>query len=123
MDEISKKFDMEEQQANDLQYMVEAPIEENSSGMDEKAMQALLGGNRAKRMKVDGIQFIDLSANEVLPDKEQWLRRQARGETEYVATGNIQEKGPNALAKRKHQISYLSMRGGNNSFFLYFLMK
>lgn len=119
MDEISKKYDMEDQQANDLQYMVEAPVEEDTSGMDEKAMQALLGGNRAKRMKADSIQFIDLSAKEVLPDKEQWLRRAARGETEYVATGNIQEKGPNALAKRKHQISYLSMRGNNEIYFCF----
>ena len=116
MDEISKRLDMAEHHSNDSQYMVEAPIEEKNSGIDQKAMEALLGGNRAKRMKVDSIQFIDLSAKEVLPDKEQWLRRAARGETEYVPTGNIQEKGPNALAKRKHQISYLSMRGNRNLF-------
>ncbi|CAO1410094.1 unnamed protein product [Diamesa hyperborea] len=80
---------------------------------DEQAMQALLGGNRAKRMKTDNIQFIDLSAKD-LTDRDEWLRKTIRGETEYQPTGNISEKGPNQLAKRKHQISFLSMRAENN---------
>lgn len=58
---------------------------------DEQAMQALLGGNRAKRMKTDNIQFIDLSAKD-LTDRDEWLRKTIRGETEYQPTGNISEK-------------------------------
>lgn len=58
---------------------------------DQQAMQALLGGNRAKRMKTDNIQFIDLSAKD-LTDRDEWLRKTIRGETEYQPTGNISEK-------------------------------
>ena len=58
---------------------------------DEQAMQALLGGNRAKRMKTENIQFIDLSAKD-LTDRDEWLRKTIRGETEYQPTGNISEK-------------------------------
>lgn len=102
--------------------------------IDEEAMKALLGGNKAKRSKLDNIQFIELSAADVMPNREEWLRKSLAGETSYQPTGNILEKvshlnrhnlqfihgfisafqGPSALSKRKHQISYLSMRAENN---------
>ncbi|CAO1380703.1 unnamed protein product [Diamesa serratosioi] len=98
-------------------YIEETPepsgSQQQEPEFDQQAMQALLGGNRAKRMKTDNIQFIDLSAKD-LTDRDEWLRKTIRGETEYQPTGNISEKGPNQLAKRKHQISFLSMRAENN---------
>jgi proline-rich protein PRCC len=42
------------------------------------------------------------------------MRKKLRGETEFMPTGQLIEKGPNALAKRKHQISYLAMRAQVN---------
>lgn len=86
----------------------------DSQNLDTQAIQALVGGNRAKRSKIDNIQILDLSANEVMPDRDEWMRRAVRGETEYVPTGNIVDKGPNSLAKRKHQISYLAFRAEKN---------
>ena len=123
----------EPDQTEDLQNN---SYEQQQQNVDEEAMKALLGGNKAKRSKIDNIQFIDLSAAEVMPNKDEWLRKSLAGETSYQPTGHISEKvrtlnihrndfllitlvftkfqGPSALAKRKHQISYLSMRAENN---------
>lgn len=60
--------------------------------IDEAAMKALLGGNRAKRSKIDNIQIIDLNATEVLPNRDEWLRKTLAGETSYVPTGHIVDK-------------------------------
>ena len=60
--------------------------------VDAEAMKALLGGNKAKRSRIDNIQIIDLSAAEVLPDRAEWLRKSLAGETSYIPTGNIVEK-------------------------------
>lgn len=82
--------------------------------LDQEAVRYLLGGNKAKRSRTDNIQIIDLSAAEVMPNRDEWVRKTLAGETSYIPTGQILEKGPNALAKRKHQISFLSMRAENN---------
>lgn len=66
--------------------------EHRQQNIDEEAMKALLGGNKAKRSKIDNIQFIDLSAAEVMPDKGEWLRKSLAGETSYQPTGHISEK-------------------------------
>lgn len=59
---------------------------------DADAIKALMGGNKAKRSRVEDIQIIDLSASEVLPNRDEWLRKTLAGETSYIATGNIVEK-------------------------------
>ncbi|CRK87226.1 CLUMA_CG001030, isoform A [Clunio marinus] len=103
----SSRNDFESGQGMSEDYQMQQNI-------DEDAMKALLGGNKAKRSKLDDIQIIDLSASEVLPNRDEWLRKTLAGETSYMPTGKIQEKGPSVLAKRKHQISYLSMRAETN---------
>lgn len=60
--------------------------------VDEEAMRQLLGGNKAKRSRTDNIQFIDLTAADVLPDRNEWLRKTLAGETSYMPTGNIVDK-------------------------------
>jgi proline-rich protein PRCC len=122
-----------EEPAVELEDQGSSQQQQFHEGVDEAAMKALLGGNKAKRLRYDNIQIIDLSAKEVLPDREEWMRKSLAGETSYIPTGNIMEKvkfeenrwklwkfmevsfqGPNALAKRKHQISYLATRAENN---------
>lgn len=66
--------------------------EQQQETVDEAAMKALLGGNKAKRSRIENIQFIDISASEVLPDKDEWLRKTLAGETSYMPTGNIVDK-------------------------------
>lgn len=65
--------------------------------VDEEALKALLGGNKAKRSKIDNIQFIDLSAAEVMPNREEWKRKTLAGETSYQPTGHITEKVRNLI--------------------------
>lgn len=64
----------------------------DNQNIDAEAMKALMGGNKAKRSRVDDIQIIDLSASEVLPNRDEWLRKTLAGETSYMPTGNIVEK-------------------------------
>jgi proline-rich protein PRCC len=60
--------------------------------IDRAAISALVGGNKAKRSKFEDIQIVDLSANDVLPDREEWIRKTLAGETGYIPTGQIDEK-------------------------------
>lgn len=77
--------ELQYQQSDSNQYLQQQNI-------DEEAMRALMGGNKAKRSKVDNIQIIDLSAAEVMPNRDEWLRKTLAGETSYVPTGHISEK-------------------------------
>lgn len=112
---MNKKRHVEEHEIAEPTKTEEHDLQQSQyTEIDEEAMKALLGGNKAKRSKIDDIQIIDLSAEQVMPSKNEWLRRSLAGETSFIPTGNLVEKGPNALAKRKHQISYLSMRAETN---------
>lgn len=62
------------------------------SDIDKEAISALVGGNRAKRSKFEDIQIVDLSASDVLPDREEFIRRTLAGDTQYIPTGQIDEK-------------------------------
>ncbi|KAG5684495.1 hypothetical protein PVAND_013725 [Polypedilum vanderplanki] len=109
--QAENRYQIENQQQSDyVQYYEE---QQTNDDLDQQAMKALVGGTKAKRSKLDGIQIVDLSDNDVLPNKEEWLRKSLAGETSFLPTGKIDEKGP-ALAKRKHQISYLAMRAEKN---------
>lgn len=113
MNEFIKKLDKEDEEVQEDQQELEPQPISNIDDSDRTAFNALMGESKAKRTKLNEIQFVELSAQEVLPDRNEWLQKTLRGETQFLATGNI-EKGPNALAKRKHQISYLSMRAETN---------
>jgi proline-rich protein PRCC len=66
--------------------------QQQETQIDSEAMRALLGGNKAKRSKIQDIQIIDLDAREVLPDKEEWMRKSLAGETSYIVSGKLDEK-------------------------------
>lgn len=76
--------------------------QEQQQVIDEEAMKTLLGGNKAKRSKLDNIQFIDLSAADVMPNRDEWLRKSLAGETSYQPTGNILDK-VNCMKLFNHQ--------------------
>lgn len=71
--------------------------------LDEEAMKALMGGNKAKRSKMDNIQIIDLSAAEVMPNRQEWIRKTLAGETSYQPTGNLIDKVRNIQRFKKLQ--------------------
>lgn len=56
------------------------------------AISVLMGGNKAKRSKLEDIKIVEISASDVLPSREEWIRKTLAGETSYIPTGQINEK-------------------------------
>jgi len=97
VDKQTEKLEQRKRQHEDSEKIQQAEqsydlYQQQQQEMDHEAMKALLGGNRAKRNKLDDIQIIDLSADQVLPDRDEWVRRSLAGETSYMATGKMVEK-------------------------------
>lgn len=93
----TEKMEQRKRQAEETvtsaQYQEEVvEYQQQEQNIDEEAMRQLLGGNRAKRSRTDNIQIIDLSAAEVMPNRDEWVRKTLAGETSYMATGKINEK-------------------------------
>lgn len=76
-------------------------------------IQALCG-SRAKRGRQDDIEFIELSHEEVLPKRDDWLRSQLAAQTEYQPKGLVGYEDPGSGTKRKHQITYLAYQAKAN---------
>lgn len=76
-------------------------------------IQALCG-SRAKRGRQDDIEFIELSHEEVLPQRDEWLRGQLAAQTEYQPKGLVGYEEPGSGTKRKHQITYLAYQAKAN---------
>lgn len=93
MEERKKQAEQpEEMQFEEQDYSQQYHQEQQQPSIDEEAMKALVGGSKAKRSKLNDIQILDLSDRDVLPDKEEWTRKNLAGETSYLATGRIDEK-------------------------------
>lgn len=85
--------------------------------MDKQAIAALCGSRQATKRsrhaaaELDNI--IDISGDQVLPDRDEWLRQQLTGSTEYQPRGLV-DGDPGAGTKRKHQITYLAHQAKAN---------
>lgn len=80
----------------------------------DRDIQALCG-TRAKRARGhEDIEFIELSHAEVLPQREEWLRTQLAGETQYQPKGLVGYEDPGTGTKKKHQITYLAYQAKAN---------
>lgn len=85
---------------------------QESAAVDAEAIHALCG-SRAKRSRNDDIRIIDLSGDQVHPNRDEWLRNQLQATTEYQPRGLVDEE-PGAGTKRKHQITYLAHQAKAN---------
>lgn len=91
----------------------------SSSQMDRTALEALCGSRAAtKRSRHGGFaeadNIIELRGDQ-LTDRDEWLRQQLTGKTEYQPRGLIDtSEGPGAGTKRKHQITYLAHQAKAN---------
>lgn len=74
-------------------------------------LQALCG-SQAKRARNEQIEFIEISQEDVLPTKDEWLRSQLTGATEYQPKGLVGYDEPGG--KKKHQITYLAYQAKAN---------
>lgn len=92
IEERKRQAEMPNQSEYEQDYTNSYEPHQQRSEFDQEAMKALVGGTKAKRSKLDDIQIVDIAAHEVLPDREEWLRKSLAGETSFMATGKIDEK-------------------------------
>lgn len=81
------------------------------SAIDQQAMRALCG-TRSRRGQ-EPINIIDISGDQVMPDRDEWMRTQLTASTEYQPRGLV-DQDPGAGTKRKHQITYLAHQAKAN---------
>ncbi|KAL5289999.1 PRCC family protein [Megaselia abdita] len=72
-----------------------------------EAIKVLSGHKEAKRRKLDDVQFIELSDEQIMPSKSEWYRTALASSTTYQRRGIVdQEDQPGT--RRKNQITYLA---------------
>lgn len=84
----------------------------NQSRIDEEALAALCGAKRARRGEGPSV-VIELTGDQVLPNRDEWLRNQLQSTTEYQPRGLVDEE-PAAGTRKKHQITYLAHQAKAN---------
>lgn len=81
---------------------------------NERALSSLIGGNKAKRARVEEVNIIDISSADVVPSKEDFMRRKLQDETGYVPTGHLTGDWT-CTSKRKSHITYLASKAQDNA--------
>ncbi|XP_055606896.1 proline-rich protein PRCC [Uranotaenia lowii] len=80
----------------------------------DRAISSLIGGNKAKRAKLDEVQIIDINSSDIVPNEEDFMRRKLMDETGFVATGNLTGDWT-CTSKRKSHITYLASKAMENA--------
>lgn len=116
--QIKQELEQQKRQAEEeyaAQQALAARQSAHSAATRQRNMdiQALCG-SRAKRGRQDDIEFIELSHEEVLPKRDEWLRGQLAAQTEYQPKGLVGYEEPGSGTKRKHQITYLAYQAKAN---------
>ncbi|XP_023164716.2 proline-rich protein PRCC [Drosophila hydei] len=83
--------------------------------LNTEAMDALVGKNAKRRRKeVKEMQVIDIVGDQVMPDREEWMRTALASATTFQPTGVLTDEEPVAGTRRKHQITYLAHKAKAN---------
>ncbi|XP_055626357.1 uncharacterized protein LOC129768627 [Toxorhynchites rutilus septentrionalis] len=120
MAEAAKKFihsDEPEEQpgTSHIQLAEDSMSHQINDGLtNERALSSLIGGNKAKRARVDAVKIIDISSSDIVPTKEDFLRRKLQDETGYVPTGHLVGDW-SCTSKRKSHITHLASKAQANS--------
>lgn len=122
MAETVKKFENPEEQepqpGTSGHYSQMAPIPEAQAEAEdlanERALASLIGGNKAKRARLDEVNIIDISSSDIVPTKEDFLRRKLQEETGFVPTGHLTGDW-SCTSKRKSHITYLASKAADNA--------
>lgn len=101
------------QEPEHVPEVIETGPRNTDDNLDEEALQTLIGGSRAKRAKMNDFEFLELSHEQVMPDREEWKRTALANSTDPLPRGEIKD-GPKGVAKRKHQITYLAHQAKSN---------
>ena len=117
MAEASSRFkqNVEEETNEEPEIDQETATMSNAqSSQREMDIQALCGTRAAKRARKEQINFIELSHEEVLPNRGEWLRNHLQQETEYQPRGLVDTAEPGTGTRKKHQITYLAYQAKAN---------
>lgn len=83
--------------------------------LDAQAMEALVGSSAKRRRKQqEDIQVMDISSEQVLPNRDEWMRTALATSTAYQPTGVLVDEEPASGTRRKHQITYLAHKAKAN---------
>uniref|UniRef100_A0A182FH77 Uncharacterized protein n=1 Tax=Anopheles albimanus TaxID=7167 RepID=A0A182FH77_ANOAL len=107
----------EEDNAAQQSTMEQQPASAATDGQDlanENALAALIGGNRAKRGRVEQVDLIEITSADIVPSKEDFLRRQLQDETGYVPTGHLVGDWK-CTSKKKSHITQLASKAQANA--------
>uniref|UniRef100_T1PDY4 Mitotic checkpoint protein PRCC n=1 Tax=Musca domestica TaxID=7370 RepID=T1PDY4_MUSDO len=85
----------------------------HESQLDSEATQALVGSS-AKRRRNEPINIVELNSEQILPNKDEWMRTALASSTTYQPTGVLVDEEPVAGTRRKHQITYLAHKAKAN---------
>ncbi|XP_037936012.1 uncharacterized protein LOC119670006 [Teleopsis dalmanni] len=109
------------EQAMDLDKEDEDELKEaqkryHDQELDREAIQALVGSNakRRRQHQNQNIQVVELSSEQVLPNREEWMRTALASSTTYQPRGELVDEEPVAGTRRKHQITYLAHKAKAN---------
>lgn len=105
------KSDDEPTSTNEM--LVQESVEPTATKMDRKTMEALCGSSAKRARHLDDVNIIDLSGDQVLPNRDDWLRQQLTSTTEYQPRGLVDEE-PAVGTRKKHQITYLAHQARAN---------
>lgn len=119
MAEAVKKFDEpeapeEQPGTSGLQPYVPRASEDPNDLANERALSSLIGGNKAKRARLDEVNIIDISSADIVPSREDFMRRQLQDETGFVPTGHLTGDWT-CTSKRKSHITYLATKAQANA--------
>lgn len=83
------------------------------SQIDSETLQQLCGTG-AKRKRQENINIVDISHDQVMPSRDDWMRTALTQSTEYQPRGSLVDDELTPGSKRKHQITYLAHQAKAN---------
>lgn len=110
---LETKYEEPSEVENPATYDSQVPSTSHEVNFDDRAIKALVG-SRAKRQKMEEMNIVELSANQVLPNQDEWLRTALASSTSYQARGVLVDEEPSPGTRRKHQITYLAHQAKAN---------
>lgn len=87
-----------------IYYTVEA---EKDHFNKHEAIKMLSGHKEAKRRKTNDVEFIEISDEQIMPNKSEWYRTALASSTSYQRRGIVDEEDQPGT-RRKNQITYLA---------------
>lgn len=113
----ASKFMSLNEQEDESQTDSVAHVQQNNVGiqqgyaLEEDAIKQLIGN---KRKKTDDINIIEISHDQVMPNRDDWMRNALASSTQYVPKGKLADDDLLPGSKRKHQITYLAHQAKAN---------